>query len=243
MKLVQAATFEMGSPEEEEGHREDETIRRVTLTRGFMIGVAEVTQDLWTSVMGSNPSGFKECGGTCPVESVSWCEAVVFANALSSRDGLRAAYFGVEGCETTKAASVSWDRSADGYRLPTEAEWEMAARAGQSLPFSGDANADVVAWHKDNSDDATHPVCTKTPNAWGLCDMSGNVWEWTWEWKAEVSGSELVDPSGAMFGKYKSARGGSMRYEVLDVRVARRIGFAPNAAYSGLGLRLVRTAP
>jgi formylglycine-generating enzyme required for sulfatase activity len=240
---VAPAEFYMGALPQSEGYHADEVIHPVTITRGFSIGVSEVTQGLWTEVMGSNPSEFQACGAECPVESVTWCDAVTFANALSTREGLRLAYTGAEACEVTKGVSVSWDRAADGYRLPTEAEWELAARAGGSTRFAGGEDADAVAWHKGNSDEQPHPVCTKAPNAWGLCDMSGNLWEWTWDWNGATTTSAVVDPSGELTGKYKVARGGSWRFEPLDVQLTRRYSFGYKASFSGLGFRLARSTP
>jgi formylglycine-generating enzyme required for sulfatase activity len=185
--------------------------------------------------MGSNQSEFTLCGADCPVVKVSWHDAVYLANALSKKEGLSAAY-------RVSGKSVSWDRSANGYRLPTEAEWEYAARGGERHVYSGSNTMNAVGWSIENSGKKTHKVASKQANAWGLYDMTGNVWEWCWDLYGEYSGSS-TDPVGAKSGDYRVFRGGSWRELPSRTRVAYRRRSTPVYRSNSLGLRLVRTNP
>jgi formylglycine-generating enzyme required for sulfatase activity len=256
----------MGSPTGEEGREDDETQRRVTITRAFCMKASEVTQGEWQAVMGSNPSFFKNCGANCPVEQVSWEDAVGYANALSRREGLPECY----------AGSTFTGLGCRGYRLPTAAEWEYAARAGTTgatyggnLTIRGERNGpalDPIAWYGGNSgvsyDGAndcsrwdekqfpsescgTHPVRQKQPNAWGLYDMLGNVFEWTGDWYDwyEVSAGSASDPAGAAAGFIRVVRGGSWNYKARYTRAALTAFTSPDGRSNFLGFRLSRTAP
>jgi formylglycine-generating enzyme required for sulfatase activity len=227
---IAPGTFTMGSPTVEEGHSTDETQHTVTITRGYCLKATEVTQGEWQAAMGRNPSEFKKCGANCPVEQVSWHDAVGYANALSRREGLPECYTG----DTFAGLTCS------GYRLPTEAEWEYAARAGTTAATYG--NPGRVAWNRENSGEKTHPVRQKQPNAWGLYDMLGNVWEWTGDWYGDYSG-EASDPTGAAVGSYRVNRGGSCYLTAIGDRAANRGNTAANNSHSGLGFRLARSAP
>jgi sulfatase modifying factor 1 len=185
-------------------------------------------------VMGSNPSKFTACGADCPVEHVSWCDAVVFANKLSSLEGLTPAYGNVSNCD-----AVTWNRSANGYRLPTEAEWEYAARAGTRTPYAG-GELDAVGWYAGNSGNTTHPVAQKLANAEGLYDMSGNVWEWTWDVYGAYGGL-VTDPTGASAGPGRVRRGGSWSDAPAKARAKFRGRLSPGNRLDSLGLRLART--
>jgi formylglycine-generating enzyme required for sulfatase activity len=240
MVRVDPGRFTMGSPLGESGRASDEVQHAVTLTRGFWMGQTEVTQGLWRSVMGTSPSKFR--GDTRPVEQVSWCDAVAFANRLSAREGLPVAYQGAEGCEATAGASVAWDRASVGYRLPTEAEWEYAARAGEASIYAGGTNLGAVGWTYQNAGGSTQPVGQKAPNAWGLHDMTGNVWEWCWDWYGPYGGAS-ADPVGAQSGPNRVIRGGSWGDFPRGARVALRGWVTPGVRYDFLGLRLVRTVP
>ena len=236
---IPPGTFEMGCTPEmdvEGGCQDDEyPVHDVTLTRGYYLGITEVTQAQWEAVMGSNPSYFPACGDDCPVEQVSWEDAIVFANALSALDGLTAAY----------DLSGTVDLDADGYRLPTEAEWEYAARAGDGTAFAGSDVIGEVAWYADNSGATTHPVAGLAPNGLGLYDMSGNVWEWCGDWyDAEYYDvSPATDPTGALSGADRVNRGGSWGSTPRNARVAYRSRNAPDNRINSLGVRLARTIP
>ena len=263
---ISAGSFTMGSPGSEKGRDDDETQHRVTLTQGFLMGKTEVSQGLWRSVMGSNPStkdykGVSLVGDSLPVQNVDWCDAVAFANKLSARDGLGAAYTGVDQCKTSKGTSVNWDRSSDGYRLPTEAEWEYAARAGKTGPYAGGGSEDGAcrvanvgdASAKSKFSDWTTFSCNDgvvglasvgryAANPWGLHDMTGNVWEWCWDWYAAYSGTS-TDPVGPQSGSDRVNRGGSWNDSPRYARVADRDRYTPDDRDNYLGLRLVRTSP
>jgi formylglycine-generating enzyme required for sulfatase activity len=227
---IAPGTFAMGSPSGEDGRDDDEIQHRVTITRGYCMKATEVTQGEWQAVMGSNPSTFKNCGANCPVERVTWDDAVGYANALSRREGLPECYSG----------STFTGLDCRGYRLPTEAEWEYAARAGTTGATY--ENLDSVAWYDQNAGVTTHPVRQKQPNAWGLYDMLGNVWEWTGDWYAAYAGL-AADPAGAAAGSIRVARGGSWSSNARRARAARRRNDPPGFRYEFLGFRLSRTAP
>jgi sulfatase modifying factor 1 len=241
---VPPGTYVMGS-----GRSDVEREHRVTFTRAYAIGAVEVTQGLWTRVTGENPSNFAACGEACPVERVSWCDAVVFANELSRREGLTPAYTLPEaftrGLEhdrcNTLAGEVRWDPRASGYRLPTEAEWEVAARAGSNDPDRGRDLA-AEAWYDQNSGGTTHPAGQKRANAWGLYDMSGNVWEWAWDAVAETLG-DATDPMGPTVALLRSYRGGSWLHDADPARVSFRGGRFPGVRNQAVGVRLARTVP
>ena len=225
---IAPGTFIMGSPRGEEGREDDETQHSVTITRAYCIKATEVTQGEWQAVTGSNPSSFKSCGANCPVELVTWSDAVAFANALSRREGLGECYSGYVGASFVGLTCT-------GYRLPTEAEWEYAARAATTGATY--ASLGSVAW----SGQASHPVGQKQPNAWGLYDLLGNVWEWTGDWYAAYS-SVASDPAGAPSGTSRVFRGGSWSSSAVGIRSANRNSGTAGIRSSALGFRLVRTA-
>ena len=238
MVWIPAGSFTMGSPSSEPGRDDDEVQHEVRLTRGFWMGTTEVTQGLWQSVTGSNPSYFSNCGANCPVEQVSWYDAVKFANALSEREGL-------EACYVVNGERVSWPRGfeCEGYRLPTEAEWEYAGRAGEGYLYAGSNELDSVAWTLGNSGEQTHPVAQKRPNGWGLYDMTGNVWEWTWDWYGSYANTDATDPVGPNTGSDRVGRGGSWNDDPRDARLADRGRSTPSVRLFNLGLRLLRSSP
>ncbi|NLF68658.1 MAG: SUMF1/EgtB/PvdO family nonheme iron enzyme [Candidatus Anammoximicrobium sp.] len=198
---------------------------RVRITKPFYLAASEVTQSQYERVMGNNPSKFKE-DANCPVEMVNWDEASAFCRKLGElpeeRSGQRA------------------------YRLPTEAEWECACRAGTTTTwYSGDEAAGLkeIGWYVANSGGKTHPVCEKTPNAWGLYDMHGNVWEWCQDWWGEgyYATSPLEDPTGATGGSRRVYRGGGWNRDASNGRASDRCGDDPGDRGGNLGFRLART--
>ena len=210
---------------------------RVTLTRGFWMGETLVMQGLWSAVMGVNPSQFRSAlSSAMPVETVSWWDSVGFANEASRMMGLRLVYAG-------SGDDVRWDQAAPGFRLPTDAEWEYAARAGQEFEFAGSDRAADVAWTRENSGLRPHPVGLKRPNAWGLRDMSGNVYEWCWDRYGDYPRLGSVDPIGPPSGPDRVIRGGSWGFDPRGARVAFRYWLVPGRRDNSLGLRLVRTDP
>ena len=226
---IAPGTFLMGSPTSEDG-RDDESQHSVAITRAYCMKATEVTQGEWQAVMGSNPSSFTSCGKNCPVEQVSWNYAVGYANAMSRREGLPECYSG----------STFTGLGCRGYRLPTEAEWEYAARAGTTGPSYG--LLESLGWYFGNSDGRTHAVGGKTANSFGLYDMLGNVWEWTNDWYGSYPAT-VTDPTGPARGSDRVARGGSWFDNARHVRAAFRAYFTPDFRDYFLSFRLVRTAP
>ena len=214
---VPAGRFEMGSPAGEEGRDPDEVQHEVRISRGYWMGKYEVTQGEWEAVMGANPSHFKNCM-RCPVESVSWENVQEFISKLNKK-------------ESGKGHK---------HRLPSEAEWEYAARAGTTGARYGEL--DEIAWHEGNSGDTMYPVGLKVANGWGLHDMLGNVWEWTGDWYGEEYPSGAVtDPRGPASGSIRVIRGGGWSSRARYVRSAARFYDSPGSRGYDVGFRLVRT--
>lgn len=212
MVSVSGGTFQMGS-EDSDADSAEKPVHQVTLS-DFSIGQTEVTQELWEAVMGSNPSNFK--GAKLPVEKVSWNDCQTFITKLNEQTGQK-------------------------FRLPTEAEWEFAARGGNNNmgnKYAGSNTIGDVAWYTDNSGSTTHEVATKLPNELGLYDMSGNVWEWCQDWYGSYGSSNQTNPTGATSGSLRVRRGGSWFSYARLCRVAYRSAIAPTGANNSLGLRL-----
>jgi len=223
---------------------------------------AEVTQDQFLAVRGYKPSYFKYCGGTCSVEDLNWHEAVAFCNSLSSKAGLTLCY-SCSGsgdnvkCKETSATAGKGIYSCKGYRLPTEAEFEYAYRAGTTTAYysgqnvsslcyscsSKDANADIIAWYCYNAGYSTHPIGKKLFNAWGLFDMAGNVSEWCHDWyQKDLGSSAVTDPVGAASTSDRVTRGGSYFYQSQSLRAAfRLLGQYHMQRFSYVGFRCART--
>ncbi len=239
MISIPGGTFTMGcTPGAGECYDWEKPAHRVTIS-GFAMGATEVTQGLWNSVMGSNPSHFSSCGDACPVEKVSWLDSVAFANELSLKEGL-------EECYRISGETVTWPKglACRGYRLPTESEWEYAARAGEDTLYAGSNDAGSVAWYSSNSGSKTHRVGGKSANGRGLYDMTGNVWEWTWDWyQKNYQSSSSVDPVGPQSGSVRVVRGGGWLYTSRFVRVASRSYSAPSNRRNYVGLRLSKSIP
>ncbi len=227
---VPPGTFTMGSPSNEPGRSSNETQHQVTLTQGYYLQTTEVTQGQWKAVMGSNPSNFKNCGDDCPVENISWNDCQSFIQKLNRLAG------------------------GDRYRLPTEAEWEYAARAGTTTPFAfGDCLSTDEANYNGN-----YPLsgCSKgeyrkmtvrtgslSANAWGLHDMHGNVWEWCQDWYGDYPSGSVTDPTGPSSGSLRVLRGGGWICIARYCRSADRSGNTPVNSFDGLGARLLRSYP
>jgi formylglycine-generating enzyme required for sulfatase activity len=248
---IPAGSFQMGSPEGEEWNNERPQ-HEVRLSRAFLMLKTEVTQEQYKAVMGYNPSQFRSCGGNCPVENVSWHEAAAFANALSQKQGVEGCFQcnGSGAAVTCEAKSHENYPSCKGWRLPTEAEWEYAARAGTTTARYGEL--DNIAWYDGNSSKKTHPVGLKEANAWGLHDMLGNVREWTYGWLGRYPTQAATDPVGAATGPDRvgggswpgrEARGGGWLDNARWVRAAIRNGCDPTDRNSYLGFRVVRSSP
>ncbi len=216
---IPAGTFVMGSPWVEAWRNEDEVQHPVTLSRGFWMSDHEVTQWEYESVVGNNPSHLK--GNTNrPVEQVNWNDAMFYCNALTYRERL--------------AGRITEHQA---YRLPTEAEWEFAARAGTTGPQYGELNS--IAWWAGNSGGLPQTVMQKAPNAWGLFDMIGNVWEWCADWYGPYPTESVTDPRGPELGPFRVARGGSWLGETRHSRSAGRGQVDPYYKDNNLGFRVV----
>jgi formylglycine-generating enzyme required for sulfatase activity len=167
---------------------------------------------------------------------VSWLEAVEYCNKRSQKEGLTPAY-------TINGTNVTWNKNANGYRLPTEAEWEYACRAGTTTAYNTGARiSNDTGWYGANSDNMTHPVGQKPANRWGLYDMHGNMWEWCWDWYGSYSSGAQTDPTGASSGSSRVFRGGYWFNSAEYVRSADRYFNDPNYRTDGIGFRLVRPA-
>ena len=218
---VKGGKYIMGCWDEEDPDcDEDERPGQVVQLDDYLIAAYEVTQAQWQAVMGNNPSHFKDCP-QCPVEQVSWDEVQVFISKLNQLTGQK-------------------------HRLPTEAEWEYAARGGHKAPkkttrFAGHSNLEQVAWFEDNSQDKTQPVGQKLPNALGLYDMNGNVWEWCQDWKGPYLEDPLFNPKGPDTGQLRVIRGGSWLNRPRSCRISDRAYDPPKRKADNLGFRLVKT--
>lgn len=222
MVVVPAGSLLMGSPVSEAGRDSDEGPQRRVIVANFELGKTEITQGQWKAVMGSNPSSFSACGDTCPVENVGWEDAQAFIRKLNAQTGRR-------------------------YRLPSEAEWEYAARAGSTGRWSFGDDEGLVgehAWFESNSGGRTHPVAGKRPNAWGLHDMHGNVLEWVQDvWHDNYIGASS-DGSAWLGGGDQARRvlrGGSWNDVPRFLRSANRVGITPVFRDNVTGFRIART--
>ena len=209
--LIPAGMFNMGQA------GIAEPVHTVTITNAFAMQTTEVTQAQWLAVMGTSPSTFSACGTDCPVEQVSWDDVQLFIAALNVKEPGR------------------------GYRLPTEAEWEYAARAGTTGDYGISGLPSTFAWTFETSGNTTHPVAQLTANAWGLYDMHGNVWEWVSDWYGPYPSTAATDPVGPTTGSARVLRGGSWGNDAFSARSAVRNVVTPSVRLSSIGFRLVRT--
>lgn len=226
--LIKAGTFMMGS---DIGWDNEKPIHEVAISSDFYMAKYEVRQKLWIAVMGDRD--FEYSGADLPAHGISWLEAIKFCNKLSELKDFDL-YYVIEGDE----ALINY--GAGGFRLPTEAEWEYACRAGSVDEFSGDGELNNMGWYSLNSGSKPHPVGQKTANAFGLFDMHGNVWEWCFDnfWADYYQYSEKVDPIGPSSGDRKVLRGGSWNSGASYARSANRM--LSNDYQSSSGFRIVR---
>jgi formylglycine-generating enzyme len=187
------------------------------------------------TIMGKNPSDpDRGIGDNHPVNQVSWYDAMAFCNELSKREGRTPAY-------SINGSNVTWNQQANGYRLPTEAEWEFAAGGGNhsnGYKYAGSNNIDEVAWYDGNSGGKTQPVATKKSNELGIYDMSGNVREWCWDWYGDYSSNSQTNPTGPASGSSRVKRGGSWLYNASTCLLTSRDYYSPSYSYNGLGFRV-----
>ncbi len=252
--LIKGGKFTMGSPESENWRSEDEVQHEVTVS-DFYISQYEVTQEEYENIMNENPSTFK--GNNLPVENITWYQAIEYCNKLSKSKGLTPVY-------TIDGDKVSWDRSANGYRLPTEAEWEYAARAGTTTPFNTENSISAEEsnyyghypyeieenyFSQNNLDtkpgeyrQTTVEVGSFNPNNWGLYDMHGNVEEWVFDYYGAYDLENTINPTGPTSGTLRVSRGGGWNDFAKHLRSAYRVSAVPSQGKYNIGFRIVRNA-
>ncbi len=227
-RFISPGNFMMGSPQDEQNRNKDETQHLITLKKGYYIGVTEVTQHQWRKMMEKNPSEFQTNGDNFPVESVSWFDVQAFIRKLNDIE------------------------STDKYRLPTEAEWEYACRAGTTTPFAFgkclspnlanyDGRYSAINCPNGKFNKKTVPAATYPANDWGLYDMHGNVWEWCQDWYGKIYVNKATDPGGPLSGRYKVIRGGGWDFLDHDLRSANRDRSLPDRGLKHIGFRLVKS--
>ncbi|MDO5115647.1 MAG: SUMF1/EgtB/PvdO family nonheme iron enzyme [Synergistaceae bacterium] len=242
MVMIKGGSFRMGSPAAEAWREKDERPHSVTVS-DFRISKYEVSQSEYRALMGDRAFTFS--GGELPADGISWHDAVRYCNALSAKEGLTPAY-------RINGEEVSWDRDADGYRLPTEAEWEYACRAGTATPFSSGENVTTdqanyygsypyADFPSGEYRGATVSVKSFAANPLGLHNMHGNVWEWCWDRYGEYGADGAKDPSGAQSGRYRVMRGGGWNDFGKHLRSAYRSAAPPNLRMYNFGFRVARS--
>jgi sulfatase modifying factor 1 len=235
---VDPGTFVMGSPSSQPGRSADEVQHSVIISRTLLAAAHEVSQGLYLDVTGFSPADcIYGCAPGLPVQNITWWDALSFANQLSTQQGLTPAY-------TLDEADSTWDEGADGWRLPTESEWEYLARAGGNFVYAGSNTLEDVAHcpGPNPTDYVAHlPGEGLSPNAWGLYDMSGNVAEWVWDLYGVYPVTATTDPSGATFGSFRTHRGGSFASSNAGCRIAARGDSFASSNNWNRGFRIVRT--
>jgi len=241
MVRVEGGTFQMGTAK---GAGDERPVHTVTIST-FYMSKCTVTQKEWYEIMGTTIEQqrvssrgllLRGSGDNYPMYYVNWNDAIEYCNKRSLKEGLKPAY-------RVSGNAITCDWEADGYRLPTEAEWEYAAKGGNGLfgyEYSGSNNVDTVAWYNRNSEQSTQPVGTKAANSLGLYDMSGNVWEWCWDWEGKYPNNAQTDPRGPASGSSRIRRGGSWMDGATFVRSAYRGSISPSRSGSDIGFRVVR---
>jgi formylglycine-generating enzyme required for sulfatase activity len=277
LNFVKAGTFTQGSPADEFCRQLDEDQFTHQLTRDLAVMVTEVTRQMWADLktaqptLPDDPTGSKTTGPNYPVQSVKWYETVLFANLLSAEQGLQACYYTDPGFSSPVNAAnhetdiVYCNFDANGYRLPTEGEWEFSCRAGTTSAFWMDVpnydwticgagscdpgtfpNLENAAWFCANlndplGDDSPKPAGLKEPNPWGLHDVCGNVWEWCWDWHGDYPNGSVTDYPGSATGTHRILRGAGWMTFSIGCRSAHRRAFTLHNRSDSSGFRLVRT--
>lgn len=234
---IPAGEFLMGSADDDAtGYLEERPRHRVVISKAFYFGLTPVTYDQFVAVTGTKPSHYTD--GRRPVASVTWLEAIEFCNHLSQRDGLPPYYRITDGAEVFRKGGA-------GYRLPSEADWEYACRAGSTgIRWFPEHELDRCAWHHGNAEGRTHRVGRKDANPWGVHDILGNVWEWCWDRYLEnyYQQSPLVDPAGPNVGRERVLRGGSFGDRATVLRSANRFQLAESSRLDNVGFRVAKDA-
>jgi formylglycine-generating enzyme required for sulfatase activity len=238
MVELPGGTFLMGSPDSDDQAYSNEKPQHPVTISAFAMACLPVTRKLYREILGKSPSAWEQDkeDDLLPANVVTWFDAVEFCNALSKRQGLRLCYRKV-------GDQVEWDHDANGYRLPTEAEWEYAVRAGTTTRwFFGDDPAELgrYAWFRDNAEGRVHPVGEKNPNPWGLHDLIGNVWEWCWDEYGNYSASSASGSADPGRRWLRVLRGGAYWYEPRDLRSAVRVRYGSEVRSVSVGVRCVR---
>jgi formylglycine-generating enzyme required for sulfatase activity len=231
-------TFPMGSPDSDDLAYDNEKPQHLVTVSAFAMGRFAVTRKLYREILNTAPSAWQGAkdDDQLPANYISWFDAIAFCNALSERQALQPCYRRV-------GDQVEWHRAANGYRLPTEAEWEYAVRAGTKTRwFCGDEPTELgrYAWFSDNAGNRIHPVGEKDPNPWGFHDLSGNVWEWCWDWYGEYSAGPADNPDGPAKGLLRVLRGGACWRGAGALRSAARSRLVPEFWDVNRGFRCVR---